>query len=66
MSDPSINAEAIQRLKQEMDALIEQHSKSLQEAIYAGMTTDEAKQHDRRREEISRLSAELEALKKVP
>ena len=52
LSDQSQTAEAIHRLKEEIDKLTEQQTEALKTATYLGMTTDEAKEYEQRREKI--------------
>ena len=61
--DPKLSLhDLVQRLKEQIGALTEQQSNALQTAIYVGMTPNEAKEYDARRQEISRLIAELAKL----
>jgi hypothetical protein len=52
----------VHRLKQQIDALTQQQTQALRQATYLGMTTDEAKEYDARRNEITRLARELSSL----
>jgi hypothetical protein len=52
LRDHSETAEAIHRLKEEIDKLTEQQTNALKTATYLGMTTDEAKEYEQRREKI--------------
>ena len=64
--DPKLSPhDLVQRLKEEIGALTDQQTNALQAAIYVGMTPDEAKKYDARRQEISRLIAELANLQKA-
>ena len=56
-------ASSVHKLKQEIDKLINEHDNALQRAIYLGMTTDEAEEHDERRKRITGLVQELAALR---
>jgi hypothetical protein len=58
-NDPSKTAEAIHRLKQEIGRLTEEQSKALKQAIYVGMTSDEAREYDKRRTRITQLAGQL-------
>ena len=55
--------EAIHRIKQEIDKLSEQQSEALKTATYVGMTAEEARQYDGRRQQITKLVEELRLLK---
>ncbi len=50
-------------LKQEIDRLFELQRAALQKATFLGMTPDEAKEIDKRRELITHLVDQLAALK---
>jgi len=52
LRDRSETAETIHRLKEEIDKLTEQQTEALKTATYLGMTTDEAKEYEQRREKI--------------
>ena len=54
--------EAVHRLKQEIDRLKEVQSDALKSATYLGMTFDQARAYDERRNRITRLVQELSAL----
>jgi hypothetical protein len=62
--DLSKAAEAMDRLKQEIDCLREQQSEALQQAIFVGMKRDEAEEYDQRRTMINQLVEELGKLEK--
>ena len=62
-SDTTVDA--IHRLKQEIDQLSEQQSEALKSATYLGMTPDEAKEYDARRQKITQLVQELSLLQKA-
>jgi len=51
-----------ERLKEEIDRLTEQQSETLRAATYIGMTPDEAREYDNRRDQILALLRELENL----
>jgi hypothetical protein len=55
--------DAIHRVKQEIDRLGEQQSEALKNATYVGMTAEEARQYDARRQQITKLVEELRLLK---
>jgi hypothetical protein len=67
MSDNDLptTTEAVHRLKQEIDCLAEEQRKALKLAIYVGMTTAEAKEHDQRWTRISELVQQLRILEKA-
>ena len=60
--DPYSTIDAVHRIKQELDILAEQQSKALQNALYLGMTPDEDKQCDERRQRIAELLRQLDDL----
>jgi hypothetical protein len=60
--DPSSTIDAVHRIKQELDILAEQQSKALQNALYLGMTPDEDKQCNDRRQRIAELVRQLDDL----
>ena len=51
-----------ERLKEEIERLTEQQSEALRAATYIGMTPDEAREYDERRDYILTLLRELEGL----
>lgn len=57
--------DAIHRLKQEIDRLSQEQSDALKSATYVGMTPDEAKEYDARRQKITQLVQELSLLQKA-
>ena len=63
--NPSSTIDAVHRIKEELDTLVEQESKVLQNAIYLGMTPDEDKQCDERRKRIAQLTQQLYGLEKA-
>ena len=63
--DPSLTLDAVHQIKEELDALVEQQSKALQNAIYLGMTPDEDKQCDQRRKKMTQLMQQLYDLEKA-
>jgi len=58
----SETAETIHKLKEEIDKLTEQQSEALRRASYLGMTTDEAKEYEERREKILEYVKDLKML----
>ncbi len=63
--DSSSTRDAVHRIKEELDTLVEQQSKALQNAIYLGITPDEDKQCDERRKRMSQLMQQLYDLEKA-
>ena len=47
------------RLRQEIDDLIDEHTEALKRATFVGMTPDDAKMYDARRQTITRLMQQL-------
>ena len=62
LRDQSETAEVIHHLKEEIDKLTEQQSEALKTATYLGMTTDEAKEYEQRRERILDYVKDLKML----
>jgi len=62
LRDRSETTETIHRLKEEIDKLTEQQSAALKAATYLGMTTDEAKEYEQRRERILDYVKDLKIL----
>ena len=58
-TDPSDTVSALQRLKQKIQVLTEEQSKALKSATYLGITPDQARQYDERRNEITELMQEF-------
>ena len=58
----SETTEAVHRIKEEIDKLTEQQSEAIKTATYVGMTTDEAKEYDERRDRILKLVRDLATL----
>lgn len=54
--------EAIHRLKEEIDKLTQQQTDALRTATYLGMTTDEAKEYEERRDRILKYVQDLKTL----
>lgn len=50
-----ITTETIHKIKEEIEKLTEQQNEALQSATYLGMTTDEAKEYEERRDRILSL-----------
>ncbi len=64
MPEPSETLQTIHRLKQEIDRLTAQQDEALKSATFLGMTTDEAKEYEERRNLILQLVTDLEMLEK--
>jgi hypothetical protein len=62
LRDHSETAETIHRLKEEIDKLTEQQTEALKMATYLGMTTDEAKEYEQRRDKILDYVKDLKML----
>ncbi|HKU26639.1 MAG TPA: hypothetical protein VJQ54_14275 [Candidatus Sulfotelmatobacter sp.] len=58
----SETTEAIHSVKEEIDKLTEQQNDALNSATYLGMTTDEAKEYEERRDRILKLVRDLALL----
>jgi hypothetical protein len=58
-TDPSDTVSALQRLKQKIQVLTDEQSKALKSATYLGITPDQARQYDERRNEITELMQEF-------
>jgi hypothetical protein len=66
MAAPKIDTlTLLHQLKQQIDELAEQQMDALKMATYVGMTPEEAKEYDQRREKITALVEELSELKKA-
>jgi ribosomal protein S21 len=61
---PSNTLDAVRRLKREIDRLTEQQSEARRQAFYVGMTMEEAKECDERRDLILKYEREIETLEK--
>lgn len=59
MSNSSDSLAVIQRLQEQVMALIDIQYKMLQDAIYLGMSPDESHEYERRRRKITRLLNEI-------
>ena len=57
--------DSVERLKQKIDTLAEKQAEALRAATYIGMTSDDAKEYDDRRNHILTLIKELERLEKA-
>jgi polyhydroxyalkanoate synthesis regulator phasin len=57
-------AESIQQLKKEIESLWLEQTDSNITAVYVGMTDEQAKEHEERREKITRLREQLALLEK--
>ncbi len=64
MPGPSETLQTIHRLKEEIDNLSAQQDEALKTATFLGMTTDEAKEYEQRRNLILQLVTDLEMLEK--
>jgi hypothetical protein len=62
LRDHTKTADAIHRLKEEIDKLTEQQTEALRMATFVGMTTDEAKEYEERREKILEYVNDLKVL----
>jgi hypothetical protein len=60
--NPSDHHTAIHRLKEEIDRLTKEQTEAVRRACYLGMTPDEAKEYDSRREKILKLVEHLRQL----
>ncbi len=50
---------AIERIRQEIDRLRQEQEEALENAIFLGMTPEEARRHDARREQLNALYERL-------
>ena len=57
--------ETIQRIKQEIERLTAEQTAALKSATYVGMTSEEARQHDARRNRITQLAQQLRQLQQT-
>ncbi len=60
--DRAETVELMQNIKKEIDQLAEQQSESLKTATYLGMSSEEAREYDDRRDRIAELTRQLESL----
>lgn len=60
--DPTDTVSAVHRLKQEIDRLTQEHAKALKDAVYIGMTQEQAQVYDQRRKKITELIQKLSLL----
>jgi hypothetical protein len=58
-------AELIDRLKRQIEQLTLEQTDALKSATYVGMTPEEARQHDERREKITQLTQQLRQLQQA-
>jgi SMC interacting uncharacterized protein involved in chromosome segregation len=61
-TDRSQTAEAIKRIKEEIETLRQQQSEALKQATYVGVSRAEAKEQENRRAKISKLLEKLAQL----
>jgi hypothetical protein len=64
-TDPSDHESAVHHLKEEIDSLTKKQSEAIQSATYLGMSRDEAKEYDSRRDTILKLVEQMRELKKA-
>jgi hypothetical protein len=64
-AEPSEHESVIHRLKEEIHSLTKRQSEALLTATYVGMTPDEAKEYDSRRDEILKLVEQPRQLEKA-
>jgi Asp-tRNA(Asn)/Glu-tRNA(Gln) amidotransferase C subunit len=64
-TEPPEHESAVHRLKEEIDWLTKEQSEALLTATYLGMTPDEAKEYDSRRDKILKLVEQLRQLEKA-
>lgn len=64
-TDSSNAASAIHRVKEELYRLAHRQADALESATYLGMTSDDAKEHDKRRTQITELVQALALLEKA-
>lgn len=62
-SDSSETLNACQKIKAEIERLTREQTEALKAATFVGMTAEEARAHDERRQTITRLTQELRELK---
>lgn len=62
ISDSPNTVDACQQVKQEIERLTRKQSEALKTATFVGMTPDEAKEYDDRRQQITRLVEQLRSL----
>ncbi len=61
----STTVQSVERLKKEIDRLTQEQAEVLRTATYIGMTPDESREYDKRRNHILTLIKELEGLEKA-
>jgi len=64
-TNPSDHESQVHRLKKEIDSLTKKQSEAIQSATYLGMTADEAKEYDSRRDRILKLVEQVRQLEKA-
>jgi hypothetical protein len=64
-AEPTDTVLAVQQLKREIDRLTQVQADALKSATFIGMTPDEAKEYDERRQKIRELVKELALLEKA-
>jgi hypothetical protein len=64
-AEPTDTVLAVQQLKREIDRLTQVQADALKSATFIGMTPDEAKEYDERRQKITELVKELALLEKA-
>ena len=64
-TNPSDHESQVHRLKKEIDSLTKKQSEAIQSATYLGMTADEAKEYDSRRDQILKLVEQMRQLEKA-
>jgi uncharacterized protein YeaC (DUF1315 family) len=63
--NPSDTVSAVHQLKQEIDTLTEEQAQALRTAVYVGMTPEEAREYDERRQRITQMVQELALLEQA-
>jgi hypothetical protein len=58
-------SELIARLKRDIEQLTLEQTEALKSATYIGMTPEEARRHDQRRDKITRLTQQLRQLQQA-
>jgi len=64
-TNPSDHESQVHHLKKEIDSLTKKQSEAIQSATYLGMTADEAKEYDSRRDQILKLVEQVRQLEKA-
>jgi hypothetical protein len=65
VSDPSDTLATIEQLRTEVVVLTNRQAKALKDAVYVGMTPDEAREYDERRKQITRLVNQISILEQA-